>query len=230
MTLSATSTSPSKDLTVDEWWAAINASGEFPNLTKMASSLLTCFHGPAVESSFSEMGNIMDSKSSKMNVETLSSIQTVRYGLKSGKKSAVECFTRKNPRFTPVNHNMCRLMRSSAKRHKAAQKKKREEEDEKRVQLSVSKQKEVSRQKAKILNAEAEKSSRRAHKLLMHSRLVKLTEQRKQKLSRSSTGKPLHHITSEANDVSSSPMLSHDPVCTSSHVSAVFPFLSQDKS
>ena len=47
----------------------------------MSSALLTIFHGPRVESSFSVMGEVMDKKSGRMNMSTYSAIQTVKYSL-----------------------------------------------------------------------------------------------------------------------------------------------------
>ena len=47
----------------------------------MSLALLTIFHGPRVESSFSVMGDVMDKKSGRMNVSTYSAIQMVKYSL-----------------------------------------------------------------------------------------------------------------------------------------------------
>ena len=47
----------------------------------MSSALLTIFHGPRVESSFSVMGEVMDKKSGRMNMSTYTAIQTVKYSL-----------------------------------------------------------------------------------------------------------------------------------------------------
>ena len=43
--------------------------------------LLTIFHGPRVESSFSVMDDIMDKKSGRLNESTYSAIQMVKYSL-----------------------------------------------------------------------------------------------------------------------------------------------------
>ena len=45
----------------------------------MSSALLTIFHGPRVESSFSVIGEVMDKKSGRMNMSTYTAIQTVKY-------------------------------------------------------------------------------------------------------------------------------------------------------
>ena len=47
----------------------------------MSSALLTIFHSPRVESSFSVMGEVMDKKSGRMNMSTYTAIQTVKYSL-----------------------------------------------------------------------------------------------------------------------------------------------------
>ena len=47
----------------------------------MSLALLTIFHGPRVESSFSVMGEVMDKKSGRMNMSTYTAIQTVKYSL-----------------------------------------------------------------------------------------------------------------------------------------------------
>ena len=79
-------------LRVDDWWAAIFQTNKYHALTKIVQALLSCFHGPQVESSFSMMGDIMDKESSNMNVETFSAIQMVKYNLISENKSAVDFF------------------------------------------------------------------------------------------------------------------------------------------
>ena len=63
----------------DTWWFKLK--DKYPLLSKMSLALLTIFHGPRVESSFSVMGDIMDKKSGRMNVSTYSAIQTVKYSL-----------------------------------------------------------------------------------------------------------------------------------------------------
>ena len=54
-----------KPAEVDEWWAAVKKTGKYQLLYSKASALLTCFHGPKVESSFNLMGDIMDKRSSR---------------------------------------------------------------------------------------------------------------------------------------------------------------------
>ena len=77
---------------IDHWWGDPVLSGKYPSLTKMVKAVLCCFHGPQVEASFSSMTDIIDSKSNRLNAETFSAIQTVRYELSASGKYAVEYF------------------------------------------------------------------------------------------------------------------------------------------
>ncbi|GBM80335.1 hypothetical protein AVEN_132898-1 [Araneus ventricosus] len=59
---------------------------------KMVQAILSCFHGPQVESSFSMMGDVLDKESGNLKIETFSAIQTVKYRLSSQNKSAIDFF------------------------------------------------------------------------------------------------------------------------------------------
>ena len=69
------------------------------------TAALSVFHGARVESSFNVMGDVMDKKSSQMNMETYSSFQDVKYGLKARKPKSstssqrVEYFSREDKIF-----------------------------------------------------------------------------------------------------------------------------------
>ena len=88
---------------LDTWWTSVVKTGVFPTLCKMALAIMSCFHGPAVEGSFNIMGDIIDPKSARMNIETFSAIQTVKYGLRASQKSALEYFERKNHLNDPID-------------------------------------------------------------------------------------------------------------------------------
>ena len=81
--LSSSSLPESGDLKCLVWWKLIKHS--YPCLFKEVTVALSVFHGPRVESSFNVMGDVMDKKSSQMNMETYSSFQNVKYGLKARK-------------------------------------------------------------------------------------------------------------------------------------------------
>lgn len=153
---------------IDEWWSSLP--NEFHLLKKMVSSLLTCFHGPRVESTFSFMNNVLDSRSSRMAVSTLSAIQTVKYALAANKKTAIEYFSRKEKLYTPINRALCRNMRTSYDKHMKEQEKERIHKEEQRNVLSLKKQKAISKRKAKAKIAEAEKAARNAHIIAQRDR------------------------------------------------------------
>ena len=46
-------------------------------------SVLSIFHGPKVESSFSAMGDVIDKKANRMCDRTYSAIQTVKYSVRA---------------------------------------------------------------------------------------------------------------------------------------------------
>ena len=71
---------------IDKRWMEVQRLDECPNICKIVFALLPCFSCPVVESSFSIMGNVMDETTNRLNIESLSVIQTIKYCL-SAKKS-----------------------------------------------------------------------------------------------------------------------------------------------
>ena len=78
--------------------------------------MLSCFHGPQVEGNFNTMGDVIDSKSYRMNVDIYSAIQTVKYGLRTEQTTAIEKFTKTEYLHEKVDTTLCRNLRSSAAR------------------------------------------------------------------------------------------------------------------
>ena len=68
---------------IDNWWFKLSKTDKYAFLCNASLALLTCFHGPKVESSFSEMNDLLDPQSSRMKVQTLDALHTIRYRLKS---------------------------------------------------------------------------------------------------------------------------------------------------
>ena len=64
-----------------QWWLKIHK--QCPLLFKMVTSILSNFNAPKVESSFSIMGDVVDKKCWRMNMETYSGIQTIKYFLEA---------------------------------------------------------------------------------------------------------------------------------------------------
>ena len=127
-----------------------------------------------MEGSFITMGDVIDPKSCRMNVETYSAIQTVKYGLRAGQKTAIEKFTRTDYLHEKVDTALCRNLRSSASRYKAHLRDKVKEHEEVKERLKLHKEKLQSKKTAKTILQEVEKEAR-----LRHAKNLK----RRQKLS-----------------------------------------------
>ena len=100
-----------EDLDIVHFWSGYSQT--YPHLTKMVFALLSCFHGPAVESSFSIMQEIVTKQRSSIQVQSFSAIQTVKYELQASGKTALQYFKRDDPLHTPVNIRLCKNMRAA---------------------------------------------------------------------------------------------------------------------
>lgn len=147
------------DTRVDVWWASVMATGRYSALCSIVKAVLSIFHGPQVESSFNLMGDIMDQKSSRMTVETFSSIQTVKYWLRSTGNSATASYRRADALHDPVDNDLCQNMRVAASTYKQVLQQKREAKEEKRERLQL-KDNVISKAQAKIQVEEKEKNTR----------------------------------------------------------------------
>ncbi|KAH3770278.1 hypothetical protein DPMN_171562 [Dreissena polymorpha] len=141
-------------LRIDHWWAAVNATGKYPTLCKMVLSLLSCFHGPQVESSFNVMGDILNSRTGRMKIETYSAIQSTRYGLANHGVDAVKQFERHDAAKDPVDKVLCQNLRSAALRYKRQQEETRAAEMEKRKNHPLKEKQLESKSANKRLQAE----------------------------------------------------------------------------
>ena len=103
---------------VDEWWCKVKQMGKYPNLSKMALALLTCFHGPLVESSFNTMDMIMDKRSCNMSVDTYNAYQTTQYYFRARNATPVQEFYREDHLNGPIDSELCNNMMESASRNK----------------------------------------------------------------------------------------------------------------
>ena len=107
-----------KFVRADTWWFKLK--DKYLLLSKMSLALLTIFHGPRVESSFSVMGDIMDKKSGRMNVSTYSAIQTVKYSLNAKishafRPKSAQVFQRSDRLKNPVMSEAVEGIRNSKK-------------------------------------------------------------------------------------------------------------------
>ena len=88
---------PPMSLRIDVWWS--QASESFPILSRVASAYLTIFSGPMIESTFSEMGNILTSKRSRLAIDTYNSQHAIKQHFQG---SAVEKCRREDVTASPV--------------------------------------------------------------------------------------------------------------------------------
>ncbi|XP_060784694.1 uncharacterized protein LOC132891236 [Neoarius graeffei] len=96
-----------------EWWDHIFQKEKYQALTALVKSALSIFHGPRVESAFSLMNEVIDSKSGNMNVVTCNAIQTVKYNHLARGKSAVELFKREDVSCGEVDRVLCKNIRTA---------------------------------------------------------------------------------------------------------------------
>lgn len=102
-----------------QYWGADRMKEAFPGLQAVAMAALSIFHGPAVESSFSEMSNYMDKHKGQMEVHTYDASQKVRYYLRSQGKKATELYSLKNIK-TNIDLPLCASIWQADTRRKNA--------------------------------------------------------------------------------------------------------------
>ena len=134
-----------KGMEVDclNWWQSIES--KYPVTFKMVSAVLSIFHGPRVESSYSMMTDIIDSKSGRMNIETYDALQTVKYSLMANqpttstdKPLAVTMFHREDKLTSPVNPTLARNMRSAYEAYNDVTTAKRKLKEAERKEFGIS--------------------------------------------------------------------------------------------
>lgn len=88
---------------VDEWWCQKVLCNKYATLCKVSLAALTVYHGPIVESTFSELSRILNKRTNRLTIPMLSAIQTKKYELKSNKCIALAYFKRSNPKTDPTS-------------------------------------------------------------------------------------------------------------------------------
>lgn len=161
------------------WWADVSDTGRYPALTKTAQTALSVFHGPLIESSFSYMSEIIDSKSGSMSISTLSAIQTVKHTMLTQKKTAVEMFNREDIKYGPVDQKMCQNILSAGSKDKALRKQAALKEMERRRVFDC--QPSSSAAAARRTKAEEEALARRRHAAKQRKRACETLVQAKKK-------------------------------------------------
>ena len=147
---------------IDDWWR-LNRE-KYPTIWKCVQAVLGCFHGPAVESSFSIMGNVITAQTSSIKICTFSAIQTVKYKLQAANQSAVQYFRRKDVTHDPVPQALVKNMKTAYKRYKNELDEIKTAEEAKRTKMNLKKKSVVAKKKARELNMLAAQKAHRTHK------------------------------------------------------------------
>ncbi|GBM90216.1 hypothetical protein AVEN_226235-1 [Araneus ventricosus] len=100
---------------VDLWWRDVENTSKYPLLSRMTFALLTCFHEPKLEGSFSIM-NVITPGSNRLNVSTFNAMQCIKYELCSHthtQKSGVCMFSKHDFLKEKVDPKLVRNVRNS---------------------------------------------------------------------------------------------------------------------
>ena len=143
---------------VDGYWAKID-SQSYPILTKVAKALLSAFHGPLVEGSFSEMGELIDEKSGRLDVETYAALQTVRSTLAAKEVSAIDYFKKSKPIHQPVDKLLVQNMQTAWKKNDVRKSTTRTQNEKRKTELGATNKKATPKRTAKeVMMNEAKKA------------------------------------------------------------------------
>ena len=160
---------------IDSWWTRVHHTKKYPLLCSVVFAVLSVFHGPRVESTFSLMKHTLDSKSTRLNVVTLSALQTIKYALKSEGKTAVEYFSRS--KSTPVSKALQSNMKLASLRRRAelSSLRKHKEMKQARKDFIKSKSKQAHKNEVELATSEArsrfrKRKTKQALKLLVEKR------------------------------------------------------------
>ncbi|KAJ8047715.1 hypothetical protein HOLleu_06778 [Holothuria leucospilota] len=91
---------------------------KYPATKKTFTAALSIFTGPRIEQLFSIMNHVVNKKTNRLDVETFSAIQTVKYDFMNTGESAIQRYHRANKLKSPVDGSVCYHMRTAYGRHK----------------------------------------------------------------------------------------------------------------
>ena len=120
---------------VCKYWGSEHIQSHYPGLHSVAFAALSVFHGPAIESSFSVMGNVMDKGKGRMNVSTYSSYQVIKYHLRNEGKSATQMFSSSSEN---IDLQLCTNVWQAAGRYKKKKTDAANREEQRRILFGVS--------------------------------------------------------------------------------------------
>ena len=158
-------------------WGSVFDTGKYPGLCQAVKAAMSIFHGPLVESSFNVMGNIIDQRSTSMNISTFSAVQTVKYALLCRKQSGVQMFRRNDVKLGVVDRRLCGNICSAGTRDKAQRQKKLIKVRERRVELGCQPSTSASESRAEVV--ERESVARKRHMAKQRKRALERLVQAK---------------------------------------------------
>ena len=140
----------------------------------MVCALLSGFHGPAVESSFNVMGDIIDVEFANTTVQTYASYQAVKYHLKSANKNAVSYFQKEDFEKDSIDKKLLNSMTNSKQVYLADKEKSQKDMDERRKHWEAQKHNAACKHKVKEMATKLVKKACLGHnKKMMKVALVK---------------------------------------------------------
>ena len=169
-----------QDIRIDHWWSEHHLTNNYPALSKMVHALLSCFHGPQVEGSFNIMGDVLDHKSCRMEIPTLSAVQTVSYHIRASHKTPLEYFKRESIIDSPVDPLLMRNMKGAYSKYKNELASKRQDRLAKQSSLALPSTSGQSKRKAKEDCEREQKRAKLDHLKEQHD----LAQRRKKKKER----------------------------------------------
>ena len=109
-------------------------SGKYPNLSTVLKAALSIFTGRHMETSFSMTNDVINKRSSQMDIATYGAIMNVKYGLIAKSQSSFQKYHRRNILRDPINHILIYNMRTANSRYTKRLQQKRAETRTKTLQ------------------------------------------------------------------------------------------------
>ena len=157
--LPATTDSNEKVVRLDHYWSEVEKMGSYPGMCAAILPLIFIFYGPQVEGSFIAMGDIIDGKTCRTDIETYSAIQTVKYGLRARKATSVSFLRKEDILHDRINASLVRNMAGAYKQQLEVVEEQMEEVAAKRQRLDISEKLPLSKEAYKVSLRERQSST-----------------------------------------------------------------------
>ena len=102
---------------LDSWCNNVFKSGKYPNLSTVVKAALSIFTGRHMEASFSMTNDVINKRSSQMDIATYGAIMNVKYGLIAKSQSSFQKYHQRNILRDPINHILTYNMRTANARY-----------------------------------------------------------------------------------------------------------------